>query len=256
MAANAITGPWPTQERILVCVNESPAAREAIRVAKRSADRARAEWIAINVTQTRAEGLPDVDKDRLAGTLRLAERLGAELATLEAEHDVAQAILSYAADRNVQRIVIGRPRPRPLWARLTTEDVAEGLLRQSGRFEFTLAAEPDERGTRAGWHLPRLAREPLAWGEAGLAVAMASACAYAAEQLFPVASLSVIYMTAVVVVASRRGLGPAMATAARIESIEKAISASSTETTVPQNPRPNCFEVGVGQSESSAPSSW
>ena len=213
MAANAITGPWPTQERILVCVNESPAAREAIRVAKRSADRARAEWIAINVTQTRAEALPDADKDRLAGTLRLAERLGAELATLEAERDVAQAILSYAADRNVLRIVIGRPRPRPFWARLTTEDVADGLLRQSGRFEITLAAEPDERGTRAGWHLPRLAREPLAWGEAGLAVAIASVCAYGAEQLFPVASLSVIYMTAVVVVASRRGLGPAMATA-------------------------------------------
>ncbi len=40
MAANAIAGPWPTQERILVCINESPAAREAIRVAKRSADRA------------------------------------------------------------------------------------------------------------------------------------------------------------------------------------------------------------------------
>jgi two-component system sensor histidine kinase KdpD len=213
MAANAIAGPWPTQERILVCINESPAAREAIRVAKRSADRARAEWIALNVTQTRAEALPDADKDRLAGTLRLAERLGAELATLEAERDVAEAILSYAADRNVQRIVIGRPRPRPFWARLTTEDVAQGLLRQSGRFEITLAAEPDEPGTPSGWHLPRLAREPLAWGEAALAVILASACAFAAERMFPVASLSVIYMTAVVVVASRRGLGPAMATA-------------------------------------------
>ncbi|EEW23736.1 sensor histidine kinase [Rhodobacter ferrooxidans] len=213
MAANAIAGPWPTQERILVCVNESPAAREAIRVAKRSADRARADWIALNVTQTRAEGLPDADKDRLAGSLRLAERLGAELATLEAERDVAQAILAYATDRNAKRIVIGRPRPRPFWARLTTEDVAAGLLRQSGPFEITVAAEPDERGTRAGWHLPRLGGEPLAWGEAVLAVALASGCAYAAEQLFPVASLSVIYMTAVVVVASRRGLGPAMATA-------------------------------------------
>ena len=213
MAANAITGPWPTQERILVCVNESPAAREAIRVGKRSADRARAEWIALNVTQTRAEALPDSDKDRLAGTLRLAERLGAELATLESERDVAQAILSYAADRNVQRIVIGRPRARPFWAHFTTEDVAAGLLRRSGRFEITLAAEPDERRTRSGWHLPRLSREPLAWGEAVLAVVIASACGYAAERLFPVASLSVIYMTAVVVVASRKGLGPALATA-------------------------------------------
>ncbi|MBZ4691328.1 MAG: osmosensitive channel signal transduction histidine kinase [Cereibacter sp.] len=213
MAANAIAGPWPTQERILVCVNESPAAREAIRLAKRSADRARAEWIALNVTQARAENLPDADKDRLAGTLRLAERLGAELATLEAERDVAQAILSYAADRNVKRIVIGRPRPRPFWARLTTEDVAAGLLRHSGQFEITFAAEPDERTTRAGRHLPHVGHEPLAWGDAVLAVILASAFAYAAEQLFPVASLSLIYMTAVVVVASCRGLGPAMATA-------------------------------------------
>lgn len=213
MAANAIAGPWPTQERILVCVNESPAAREAIRVAKRSADRARAEWIVLNVTQTRAEGLPDAEKDRLAGTLRLAERLGAELATLESERDVAQAILSFAADRNVKRIVIGRPRPRPFWTRLTTEDVAAGLLRQSGQFEITLAAEPDERTAPVGWHLPLVSREPLAWAEAVLAVIIASACSYAAERLFPVASLSVIYMTAVVVVASRRGLGPAMATA-------------------------------------------
>ena len=213
MAANAITGPWPTQERILVCINESPAAREAIRVAKRSADRARAEWIALNVTQARAESLPEADKDRLAGTLRLAERLGAELATLDAERDVAQAILAYAADRNVQRIVIGRPRPRPFWARLTSEDVASHLLQNSGRFEITLAAEPEERTARPGWHLPQFKAEPRAWIEVVLAVGLASACSFAAEQLFPVASLSVIYMTAVIFVASRRGLGPALATA-------------------------------------------
>ena len=210
MAANAIPGPWPTQERILVCVNESPAAREAIRVAKRSADRARAEWIALSVTQARAESLPEVEKDRLAGTLRLAERLGAELATLEAEHDVAQAILAYAADRNVKRIVIGRPRPRPFWARLTSEDVASHLLQNSGQFEITLAAEPEERQRTPGWHLPRLASEPRGWIDAFLAIAIASICAFAAERLFPVASLSVIYMTAVVVVASKRGLGPAL----------------------------------------------
>jgi two-component system sensor histidine kinase KdpD len=213
MAANAIAGPWPTQERILVCINESSAAREAIRVAKRSADRARADWIALNVAQARAESLPEADKDRLAGSLRLAERLGAELATLEAEHDVAEAILAYARDRNVARIVIGRPRRRPFWARLATEDVAAEILRRSGPFEVTVASEPDERPERRGLHLPLPGAEPRAWGEAALAVAVASACAWAAERLFPVASLSVIYMTAVVVVASRRGLGPAMAAA-------------------------------------------
>jgi two-component system, OmpR family, sensor histidine kinase KdpD len=213
MAANAIVGPWPTQERILVCINESPAAREAIRVAKRSADRARAEWIALNVAQSRLEGLPEADKDRLSGSLRLAERLGAELATLEAEHDVAEAILAYARDRNVRRLVIGRPRPRPFWARWTTEDVATEILRRSGPFEVTVASEPDEKPKASGFRIPTLGAEPRAWGEATLAVAIASGCSWAAEQLFPVASLSVIYMTAVVVVASRRGLGPALVAA-------------------------------------------
>jgi two-component system sensor histidine kinase KdpD len=213
MAANAIAGPWPTQERILVCINEGPAAREAVRVAKRSADRARAEWIAINVTQARSEALSDADKDRLAGTLRLAERLGAELVTLEAEHDVAEAILSYAASRNVRRIVIGHPRPRPFWSRWATEDVATGLLRESRPFEITVASAPEERMTNAAWQFPRLKTDLRGWVEAMLAVALASGFAYATEQLFPVASLSVIYMTAVVVVASRRGLGPSIATA-------------------------------------------
>ena len=213
MAANAISGPWPTQERILVCVNESPAAREAIRVAKRSADRARAEWIALNVTSVRAETLPEADKDRLAGTLRLAERLGAELATLEAEHDVAEAILGYSADRNVQRIVIGRPRARPFWARLASEDVATALLRRSGAFEITVASEPDERASAGPWHLPRIGTAPAAWAEAVFATAIASGCAWATERLFPIESLSIIYMTAVIVVASRRGLAPAIASA-------------------------------------------
>ncbi|MBE0553330.1 MAG: sensor histidine kinase KdpD [Rhodobacteraceae bacterium] len=213
MAANAIAGPWPTQERILVCINESPAAREAIRVARRSADRARAAWIALNVAQARMETLPEADKDRLAGSLRLAERLGAELATLEAEHDVAEAILGYASDRNVRRIVIGRPRRRPLWARWTSEDVAADVLRQSGAFEVTVASEPDEKPKARRFRLPHLGSEPRAWGEALLAVAIAAACSWGAEQLFPVASLSVIFMTAVVVVASRRGLGPAVVAA-------------------------------------------
>ncbi len=211
MAANAISGPWPTQERILVCINESPAAREAIRVAKRSADRARAEWIALNVAQARMEALPEADKDRLAGSLRLAERLGAELATLEAEHDVADAILTYARDRNVRRVIIGRPRPRPWWARFGREDVASEILRRAGPFEVTFASEPDERHSRRVPRLPRLAADARGWTEALLTISIASACSWAADRLFPVASLSVIYMTAVVVVASRRGLGPALA---------------------------------------------
>lgn len=208
MATNAIAGPWPTQERILVCINESPAAREAIRVAKRSADRARTDWIALNVTSTQTEQLSEADKDRLATTLRLAERLGAELATLEAERDVAEAILALARDRNVRRIVIGRPRIRPFWARMTSEDVAGDLLRLAGSYEVTVASEPDEKLSKFSLSFPRFSRAKAGWIEALLAITVASVGARAAEWLFPVASLSLIFMTAVIVVASRRGMGP------------------------------------------------
>ena len=215
MAANAIAGPWPTQERILVCINESPAAREAIRVAKRSADRARAEWIALNVAQARTEALPEADKDRLAGSLRLAERLGAELATLEAEHDVAEAILSYARDRNVRRIVIGRPRPRPFWARLDVRGCGgRPVCASPGRSRSQSPRNRTRSRTPAGLRLPRLAREPLRLGRGGagrrrrLGLRLGGRTAVSR---WP--ACSVIYMTAVVVVASRRGLGPAMATA-------------------------------------------
>ncbi|RYI20244.1 MAG: sensor histidine kinase KdpD, partial [Acetobacteraceae bacterium] len=212
MAINAIEGPWPAQERILVCVNESPAAREAIRVAKRSADRARVEWIALNVASTRSETMPEADKDRLAATLRLAERLGAELATLETERDVAEAILALARDRNVQRIVIGRPRHRASWARMTSEDVAGDLIRLAGPFEVTIASEPEEKSARRGLRLRRPTGDPFAWSEAVLATGVAALCAWGADALFPVASLALFFMTAVIVVASRRGMGPSALT--------------------------------------------
>ncbi len=118
MAANAIPGPWPAQERLLVCVSDSPAARNAIRAAKRSADRARVEWIALSVTSPRIETLPEGARDDLALALRLAERLGATVASLQAGGDVAREILDFARRNNVRRIIVGGPAPGPrstLW---------------------------------------------------------------------------------------------------------------------------------------------
>ena len=216
MAANAIAGPWPAQERILVCINESPAARDAIRVAKRSADRARAEWIALSVTSTRAEALSDAEKDRLAGALRLAERLGAELATLDAESDVAQEILDFARRRNVRRIVLGRPRPMGWLARMTRENVSRDLMRKGADFELTITSEQEERGQGQRITRPRILLRADVRGYAAAvgAVVIASVLSAAVETVFPVTSLSLIFMTAVVAVAARFGLGPAVATSA------------------------------------------
>ena len=52
--------------------------------------------------------LPQVDRDRVIQTLRLAEQLGAETVTLSGT-TMSEEILAYARDRNVSKIVIGKP---------------------------------------------------------------------------------------------------------------------------------------------------
>ena len=236
MAAHAIAGPWPTQERILVCLNDSPAAREAVRAAKRAADRARAEWIALHVPSPHAAQDDAAARDRLSAALRLAERLGAEVAVLEAEPDPAEAILTFARARNVRRIILGHPRRRPFWARLGHEDVVGAVLARAGSFEITVAAAPEPgeggagrppfglAGAGGGWGRAvwsRRFREGALWGKTlwgGLAEALATMllanlAAALADRLFPVASLSLIFMTSVVVVAARRGNAAAVVAA-------------------------------------------
>lgn len=211
MKSHAIAGPWPAQDRLLVCVNESPVANALVRSARRLADRLRVEWIVAYVLTPGRESLPEAAKDRIAETLRLAESLGAEVATLTAERDVARQILDYARARNVHRILLGRPRPRR-WLALGRESVAERILRQSRDFEVTLVspdAEAARRSVIAGL-APRLERDGRSYAWALALVALASGVAFAIDRLFPVASLSLIFLTAVLIVATRFGLGPSL----------------------------------------------
>src|SRR2546423_9098100 len=76
MRAHAISGPWAAGERVLVCVSEAPSTAGLIRSARRAADHLRAPWTAIYVETARTQRLNDVERDRAADFLRLAERLG------------------------------------------------------------------------------------------------------------------------------------------------------------------------------------
>lgn len=145
MAVNAIEGPWPTQERILVVLPEGAVGRDAIRVARRSVGRAQVEWMALALTSLRQE--QGATHDDSAGALRLAERLGAQVSVLQAEADPVQEVLDFARARNVRRIVLPRPRPRPRLARWLAptphEQAAAAPVRTATRFELTLVTDDE-----------------------------------------------------------------------------------------------------------------
>ena len=212
MRSHAIPGPWPTEDRILVCVNESPVAKVLVRTAKRAAERARAPWMAVSVITRSSATLPETAKDAIAETMRLAESLGAELVTLNAEFGVVGAILDFARSRNVSRIVIGRPRQRRFLARFFRESVAEELIRRAEDFEITLISATAEEARRSIIVAPSLApeRDPEAYLWATGTVAAAGAVAFAIDRIFPVESLALVFLVGVLVVAIRFGLWPSI----------------------------------------------
>ncbi|MEJ8574010.1 sensor histidine kinase KdpD [Microbaculum marinum] len=212
MKSHAISGPWPTQDRVMVCINEAPVAKPLVRAAKRMADRARAPWLALNVVTSSRESLSEASKDRIAEALRLAEALGAEIASVNAGSDIAGEILEFARSRNVTRILIGRPRPRRMFASFTRETVAETLVRKGEDFEITLIAADQDEARKAAIRAGRVEveRDPRAYLAATGIVAFAAATAFVIERVFPVASLSLVFLTGVLVTATRFGLWPSL----------------------------------------------
>ncbi len=216
MQANAVKGPWPTQERLLVCVNEAPVAKALVRAGKRMAERARIPWIVATVVTPRHEAMPPEARAATREALHLAETLGAETVTLHAESDVVAELLRYARVRNVSRVVMGRARSRGFWrqglAGLFRERVADRLLDAATDFEVTLVTAHGRPGRRPLAHARHLKPEWRGYVAAVAAIAIASLIAWPIGlwDALPGGAISAIYLTAVLVVGARHGLGASL----------------------------------------------
>ncbi len=212
--ANAVSAIWPAHERLLVCVNEAPAAKALVRTGKRMAERAKIPWIVATVLTPRHEALDAEARGATSDALRLGETLGAETVTLRSESDAAGELLRYARQRNVTRIVIGRARWRGAMLQrlmaLWREPVSEKLLDAATDFEVTVvtphAKVERRRAVRTSPPVSIWAAAARAFAESTTAVTAATLFAWPFWPWLPVASIAVIYLVAVLVVAFRHGL--------------------------------------------------
>ncbi len=130
MRVHGIAGPWPTGEKVLVCVSASPFSAKLIRVAKRMATSQNAEWLAVHVEpHVHRLSRSEAERDAMAKNLRLAETLGAEIIGLTGD-DLAEEILQLATKRNVSQIIIGKPEHTRLWE-IVHGSVVDKVIRQS-----------------------------------------------------------------------------------------------------------------------------
>lgn len=213
MRQGAVQGPWPTQERILVCINESPLAKSLVRAGKRMAERADIPWIVATVVTLKHEALPEAARRMTSEALQLAESLGAETVTLHADRGIATELIGLARARNVSRLLIGRPRPHGWWV-FGREPAADQLLDAATDFEVTIVAGEGSKRTSpaAAWAAPILRWQALLAGLAGAALATLVAWPIDYYGLVSPPSLVVIYMVAVLFVGARYGLWPALFT--------------------------------------------
>ncbi len=192
MHEHAIGKAWPTAERIMVCVSPGPDSARLVRAAKRMADQLGAPWVAAWVETPAQLRLPAEVRDRVTRTLRLAEQLGAETFTLPGQK-MSEAILAFAHDRNVTKIVVGKPRRR-LWTRILLGSIVDTLVQGSGDIDIYVISAEREQGVSPA--LVRRRTIPTDWAPYGWAmavVALASGVAWLTLPFFELANLVMVY---------------------------------------------------------------
>jgi two-component system sensor histidine kinase KdpD len=211
MRAHAISGPWPAGDRVLVCVSEAIDTPALIRYARRAADRFHAPWTAIYVETSRTQRLNDVEHDRIADYLRLAERLGASTITIPGRK-IADEVIAYSEANNITQIVIGKS-DRSRWFEILHGSVVHDLVRKTGQISVhVISADPDEPA-----RLQPVATHPhpeplnlTAYAGSTGAVALALGIGSLIERFVGVQSISLVFLMAVLSTAIVWGLVPAL----------------------------------------------
>jgi two-component system sensor histidine kinase KdpD len=106
MVVQRVSGPWNTQERLMVALGYSPYSARLIRATRRMAYSLEAPWLALYVDT--GEQLSPDDQAMLNKNLALARELGAEVVAVR-DANIVEAIHRIAHERNVTQIIMGRP---------------------------------------------------------------------------------------------------------------------------------------------------
>lgn len=99
-------------EHILVCLSSSPSNAKVIRTAARFANAFHASFTALFVETPNTKELNDKNRAQLRENLKLAQQLGAKIATVYGD-DVAYQISEFAKVSGVSKIVMGRSNNKP-----------------------------------------------------------------------------------------------------------------------------------------------
>lgn len=215
---------WQVSERILVCIGPNALAERLVRAGKRFATSLHAEWLVVYVETPELQRLSAEKRDSVLRILRLAEKLGAETLTLSTA-DMSAAIVKLSNERNVTKIVIGKPTRRGL-KRLIFGSVVDELISDAHNINLYLlgSPRPDNEGSDKAEislyqknPLPGLGKKLSLPKKNTLGYLWAVAVTVASTSLaglmssrFELANLIMIFLLGIIFIAMRFGRGPSI----------------------------------------------
>jgi two-component system, OmpR family, sensor histidine kinase KdpD len=212
MQTRAIPGPWAAGESLLVCVGAGPLSERLVRTARRQADRLNSPWSAIYVETPSHHRLSKEAKEQVSRTLQLAEKLGATTATVFGIY-VASTVIEYARKHNVTRIIIGKTL-RPRWQEFVFGSVVDQLIHSSGTIDVHVISSEEKTLQKPIPMEPLLpASLPQDYVASLVLVVFITITGWLIKSFISPANLVMLYLLAVVIIAFRRGLKPAIFTA-------------------------------------------
>jgi two-component system, OmpR family, sensor histidine kinase KdpD len=212
MQTRAIPGPWAAGESLLICVGPSPLSERLVRTARRQADRLNSPWSAIYVETPSHHRLSKEAKEQVSRTLQLAEKLGATTGTVFGIN-VASTVIEYARKHNITRIIIGKTL-RPRWQEFVFGSVVDQLIHNSGTIDVYVISSEEKTLQKPIPMEPLLpASLPQDYVASLVLVFFVTIIGWLIKSFISPANLAMLYLLAVVIIAFRRGLKPAIFTA-------------------------------------------
>lgn len=190
---NAIQGPWPTIDRILVCVGGDDLSENVVRQAARIAGALNATWVAAHVSKPNEPMLNEERQKKLDSNLELASRLGADVTRLSGK-DLPAELLSFAAQENITQIIMGRSAPGIL-KQFRHRSLSDEVLQQARGVSVHVVTA--DKIKKAGTPFKRPSITLGQTVAAPLAVAAAVAAGMAASHFLKLPNLSMIFLAAV-----------------------------------------------------------
>ena len=199
---------WPNREALLACIGSDAHGEKVVRTCARLAAQLDVPWHAVHVETPAVQRLPDSRRQQPLRVLKLAQELGAVTATPSAP-DAAAALIRYAREHNLVRLVVGMHARRRFWRRSLSERIAL----QSDDLDVLQVALPASGRPRSASIVAEASIRTWRWQGYFAAAVACCLTALLATPLLAVLELSnivMLFLLTVVAVALAYGRGPAV----------------------------------------------